>query len=179
MPRRRLPCKPGDWFSIPLDDGGMAVGMLARKGHGSICFGYFFGPRRDHPPSRSALNHLRPDDAVLVCMFGALGLLDGRWTVLGPLPGWSKDAWPLPDFGRIDDPPGARAWRARYAEEDLRMIANDEVTIAEARQLPRDSLFGTGAVEIALSVLLEATNCTDCLSRCRTGDTSTHSARVR
>jgi hypothetical protein len=120
-----------------------------------VVLGYFFRPRRDARPAMDQVGELRAADAVEVALFGDLGLIEGRWTVIGSLPGWEPEKWPIPDFGRIDAVSGKRAWRARYRDPDLKLLSDEEIDVCEARTLPKDGLMGVGAVERWLSHLLE------------------------
>ncbi|MGH9822314.1 MAG: Imm26 family immunity protein [Blastocatellia bacterium] len=50
--KRKLPYVEGDWFAVPLDDQGYALGMIARaRPRGRMLFGYFIGPRRREAPA--------------------------------------------------------------------------------------------------------------------------------
>ena len=60
----------GDWFAVPLREGGFAAGVVARANPKAVLLGYFFGPRRAAVPSVEEVSRLRPDDAVLVGKFG-------------------------------------------------------------------------------------------------------------
>jgi len=154
MPKKKLPYKPGDLFAVPLRCGGFAVGLTARiDGKGTV-LGYFFGPRRDEPPTTDDVRELLARDSIEVAMFGDLGLIEGRWPVIAPLPRWDPARWPVPDFGRIDVVTGKRAWRVRYQDPSLKWLSDEACDIGEARALPRDGLMGAGAVEKWLSHLL-------------------------
>ena len=45
--------------------------------------GFFFGPTRNSLPDQSEIPGLAPGDAEAVMRFGALGLIDGSWPVVG------------------------------------------------------------------------------------------------
>lgn len=154
MPRRKLNYREGDWFALPLRDGGWALGLAARiDGRGAV-IGYFFGPRLPTLPGEVATADRRPEDAVFVASFGDLGLLDGSWKVICHHRPWEREAWPLPTFARQDVLSGA--WTCvQYSDEDLtvpiREYACDDET---ARRLPEDGAWGAGAVERRLTGLL-------------------------
>jgi hypothetical protein len=95
----------GDWFAVPLREGGFAVGVIARAmpHKEGILLGYFFGPRRDDVPTLDELKSLSASDAVLVDRFGHLGLVRGTWPLLGRIDGWDRGAWPTPAFGRFEE----------------------------------------------------------------------------
>lgn len=101
-PRPRPNFREGDWFAVPLDGGGIAVGLVARyrKGYAPGLFTYFFGPRRPAVPSPGDLRALRPGDAIHACITSYLGLMNGEWVVIGRDDAWEPEQWPLPDFAR-------------------------------------------------------------------------------
>ena len=155
MSRKKLPYRPGDLFAVPLRCGGFAAGVAARADGRGTVLGYFFGPRRDDLPMPNDVGELRGEDSIEIAIFGDLGMIEGRWPVIGPLPGWKSENWPVPDFGRIDAVSGNRAWRVRYQDPDLKWLSEEEITVSEASALPRDRLMGAGAVERWLSHLLD------------------------
>lgn len=58
MPRRKLNYGEGDWLAVPVRDGGLAVGVVARMdGKGGVV-GYFFGPRRNDVPALEDVDEL-------------------------------------------------------------------------------------------------------------------------
>jgi hypothetical protein len=88
--------REGDWFAVPLRDGGFAVGLVARANPGVVLLGYFFGPMRSEVPKLEDLAGLQPGDAVLIGMFGHLAIVQGKWPLLGRLDGWDRRDWPTP-----------------------------------------------------------------------------------
>ena len=150
----RYPAKisEGDWYAIPLRNGGYGVGIVARKGEGRILFGYFFGPRRPQPPVLEDVRQLRAEDALFCKMFGDLGIHNGEWPFVGRLETWSRDDWPFPLFSRIEDESRGIAWIVSYDENDLTRTGTERrCTLEEARRLPSSALAGYGAVEIVLT----------------------------
>jgi Immunity protein 26 len=146
----------GDWFTVPLREGGFAVGVIARAmpGKKGILLGYFFGPRREHVPQLTELSVLSASDAVLVARFGDLGLIEGTWPLLGPIDGWDRNAWPIPAFGRLQELTG-RALKLIYDDNDPSWpISEKRIDSQELADLSTDDLFGAGAVEIALTDLV-------------------------
>jgi hypothetical protein len=151
---KRVPYDEGTWFAVPLRAGGYAVGLVARKSPEGVLLGYFFGPRRDLVPSLSDLETLRPEETVLIRLFGDLGLLEGEWPIIGQSPTWDRRSWPLPQFGRIEEFTG-RALRVEYDEENLaRTVRETPATREEVEGLPLDGMSGYGALEKRLTRLL-------------------------
>lgn len=144
----------GTVFLVPLRVGGYSRGILARKDSGgNILFGYFFAPRIE-TTSEVPFNDLSPRDALLRIRFGALGLRDGTWPILGRLPDWKRSDWGMPDFIRRD-PLGIKKPRLiRYADGNTNLVEVDDV-LEEDPGLQTDSLYGSGSVEITLTLLCE------------------------
>lgn len=148
--------REGDWFAVPLREGGFASGIIAcatprREG---ILIGYFFGPRRAVIPALQDLAGLSASDAVLVRRFGHLGLLRGTWPLLGKLDDWERDAWPTPDFGRFEELTG-RSFKVIYDDADPNKLIREEIVDSyDLASLAKDGLLGAGAVGKVLTGLL-------------------------
>ena len=81
--------------------------MERADGRGTV-LGYFFGPILPSLPTTPI--ELRAGDAGYVTLFGHLGLLDGTWAVIGPLPRFDREQWPVPAFGNRDALVGSVGW---------------------------------------------------------------------
>lgn len=155
-PPVKINFQEGDWFAVPLCDGGYAVGLVSRyrPKYGPLVFGYFFGPKRTDIPRLEELEGLTPADAIYVAKFGYLGLVGGRWPILGQTGKWDSAVWPLPGlywgpsrderFGIVND----------LSEEDLSHLGDRLLPIEEAQKLPESGSAGDGFVEICLTDLL-------------------------
>ena len=144
----------GDWFAVPLRAGGYGVGLLTRANRQGVLLGYFFGPRRGHLPSLEELDQLSPDDACLAGKFGHLGLVTGKWQILGRLPSWDRASWPVPVFARHEELTG-RWMSVTYDDSDPSKIVDQRQVSADfARGKPRDGLMGPGYVERLLTQML-------------------------
>ena len=121
----------GDWFAVPLGQGGYALGIIARTSQLGVLLGYFFGPRRTELPTLDDVTGLRPDAAVWITRFTDHGLRGRRrsgilWPILGRLADWDRSTWPLPVFARLDSRTG-HAFRVYYGGDDdqLTVVVND------------------------------------------------------
>ena len=152
---KRPTVREGDVFAVPLREGGYAVGVVARKDTGGILFGYFFGPRRESVPTLEDVQGLSPNEAVLVEIFGHLGLRDRTWPILGAMKPWNREAWPIPEFCRTQSLTG-RTWRVTYGDDLATPVREERCTAEVASTLRPDRLAGAGAVEIGLTKLLRS-----------------------
>ncbi len=67
----------GDWFAVPLRNGGYALGVVARRdGRGGI-IGYFFGQKYSAPPSLDEVTSKTATDAILVSILRATSTSKG------------------------------------------------------------------------------------------------------
>lgn len=140
----------GDWLSVPLNNGGYALGLIARRNRRSskILFGYFFGQFFHDLPSLDDAQRLSACDAILICMFGDLGLYDGTWKVIGRLSHWERSSWPMPAFVRVQAISGT-CYKVIYDENDPRRVISETVCDpSEVGKYPDDGLSGRGAVQI-------------------------------
>jgi hypothetical protein len=147
--------REGDWFAIPLRDGGYGLGVVARKGKGGVLLGYFFGPRRDAVPTLDDAKHLSPSETVLIEIFGDLSLRDRTWPLLGQLTSWRREIWTIPRFSRTE-PLSGRAWIVVYGDDPRTRLREEPCSLEVASKLRPDGLSGSGAVEIQLTELLRA-----------------------
>lgn len=150
--RRPTPLIEGHVIAVPLREGGWAVGVLARADRRGVGLGYFMPKRYTEPPEVASLIATSHDDAVLICLFGDAALGRGDWVDLGLLPEWHRGEWPVPPFVRRDLVRGLVI--VRYDEQDLVTPSSEvQASDVETTALPRDDLFGSGAVELVLTAL--------------------------
>jgi len=156
MGRKKLPYKEGDWFAVPLRDGGYALGMAARvDGEGGV-IGYFFRPKYETLPTSDDIGNRRPEDAVFIANFGDLGFLEGTWKVVRSSVGWDRNKWPMPSFLRVDCITG-KAILVEYSENNLvHEVKNTPIDPISTHGLPEDGMWGSGAIEIHLTNLLSS-----------------------
>ncbi len=150
---KKLSYSEGSVILVPLRKGGFARGVVVRVApNGKALLGYFFAPHLDSSDA-ALLDDLDPAKAVLRVRFGALGLLNGEWRVLGKVPNWNRTEWPMPDFVRRDPLGVLKPRLVRHSDVDpLRVEA--EYIINDDAGLTTDSMYGYGAVEIELTKLL-------------------------
>jgi hypothetical protein len=151
--RRKLNYEEGTCFALPLRDGGWARGVVSRTSKRGPTYGYFFGPRLSALDD-AKVDGLEPTRAVLVGKFGDPGLLEGMWPILGSVPEWNRDQWPMPPLIRVDEIE-QRAWLAWYDDKTFECLRDEEVDPALASRFPKDGLMGYVAAEIVVNKLLK------------------------
>jgi hypothetical protein len=166
--------REGDWFAVPLGQGGYALGVVARTSTMGVLLGYFFAPRRAELPTLEDVSTLAAEKAIWITRLDDRGLRgrsqSGReWPIIGRLADWDRKAWPMPVFGRIDEQ-ARRAFRVFYADNNpdsrprweqvpsdaphgLREISGRTMNVIE--KLPRDGMVGADHAEKWLDRLLE------------------------
>jgi hypothetical protein len=151
-PSKRI--QEGTWFAVPLRSGGFVPGLAARtSAKPGIILAYFFGPPLDKVPTLDQVDRLRAHAASRVLLVGDLGLIQGRWPIIGAARDWHREEWPFPFFVRKDEL-SRRAWRVRYSDTDAgKVVAEDPIDYGST--LERDALMGAGAAEVVLSKLAE------------------------
>ena len=151
MPARKRPYAEGDLFAVPLPDGGYGVGLAARTSKTAAILGYFFDRRFHQPPTTRELADLSHDNVII-------GLMNGSWPVIGPLPGWRRENWPSPDFGRPQHslgPDPCIYFRVQYDDNDPAVwLGEIRISGDEFERLPEDGGAGHGWIEERLSALL-------------------------
>ncbi|MBK6323235.1 MAG: hypothetical protein IPF38_13960 [Burkholderiales bacterium] len=149
--KKKLVVLTGSVFLIPLATGGFGIGVLMRAdGKGRAC-GAFFGPRVSGS-SDVEISDLRLENAVLVCRFGDYGLHTQRWPVVGSIPNWRANPWPVSKFFRRHGNPEL-CFVSEY-DEKLDLLSEQVLPAREVAGLPEDAQFGSGVVEAKLDKLL-------------------------
>ena len=154
MSGRNLPYDAGSVFAVPLPSGAFAIGVVALTNDKGLILGYFFGPPQPDVESVGGqIAVLCADKADYVARAGDLGLIEGKWPVVGEIPKWNQVEWPLPEF-RFVDPLFHKSYRTIYERVDdtgRRVPA----AVEEIASLPEDGVAGAGFVEKRLGRLLE------------------------
>ncbi len=151
----RVKYSEGDWFAVPLREGGFGAGVVARANPKGVLLGYFFGPKRAEAPGLSEVSSLGAADAVLIGTFGHLGLSQGKWPILGRLDDWDRAEWPMPVLVRYEELTG-RSFKVFYDDDDPnKLVREEQIAPGVDEQGPTDGLMGAGYVEKALTSLLQ------------------------
>jgi Immunity protein 26 len=145
--------KEGTCFIVPLQNGQFARGIASRVDGEAGAMGYFFGPPLKNAKDAVFDTSIRPKNTVLTGRFSILGMLLGEWPILGTLPGWNREEWPLPLFYREISGVGTK-YLTKYTE-DLKVIGEYKLTTTEMPDnVCDDGSMGYGYVEAVLTMRL-------------------------
>ena len=158
MTRKKIYINEGQWFAVPLRNGGYALGVVVRGNSKSVCLGYFFGPRYEKPPNDEIIWMKKAEDAILITQFGDQGLTNSSWPLIQTTRPFSREEWPIPKFG-VEIPFSAGKGFVREYEfndsGEWRLLRETLVDAKDVMGMPSDSLKGGGSVEVTLTKLLE------------------------
>lgn len=111
----------GTVFLVPLEDGISAVGVVIRSsGRKGVVMGLFF--RQEDLP----VSELKKEKSIFTTLFGDSKLASGSWPVIGQIPEWSPDTWPVPWLPRIDPYITKTAWRVKCGEDNASEFGDEE-----------------------------------------------------
>lgn len=154
---KRIKYTEGQWFAVPLRGGNFGIGIIVRGQYSTRGgLGYFFGPEYAvNPTGKDTLNK-KPENALLVCLFGDLGIISGEWPLILSGKPFLREEWPVPFFHKILPFPEKSAVIVEYGQNyngvgtlpirEIKVDISDKILC-----LPEDGLFGSGAVEIELT----------------------------
>lgn len=155
--------KEGQWFAVPLQDGGFALGLLARANPKTkIALGYFFGRKFCNLPNIEDVRTFAPSDAILIARFGDQGIIDGKWPILGSDDAFRRQDWSVPKFARIDLLNSERGILIEYDSEGewtAQPIRETPCIASVLTGLPFDGMLGSVAMEAKLSHVLAGIQC--------------------
>ncbi len=148
--------KEGTVVAIPTEPSGWVLGIYVRTKKGrsaSAPFGYFFGRVYKDIPSASEITELRPEHSILQCKFGDLGLVEGRWKIIGSIEPWDRTNWPMPPLMIPADPKQFLNYDqlVRYDEDNPSRELFRESHPAGTLRLPLAAMPGSTALERKLS----------------------------
>ncbi len=158
MVRKKIYVNEGQWFAVPLRNGGYALGVIVRGDNKSVCLGYFFGPKYEKPPVDEDVLKKKPEDAILITRFGDQGLKNSSWPLIQTPRPFSREEWPIPKFCVEVPFSPDKAFVREYEFRDSgewRLIREYLVDAKTVMGMPSDSLKGGGSVEVTLTKLLE------------------------
>lgn len=152
---KRCRYQSGDIFAMPLDNGQYCIGVIARggeRGRAGIV-AYLFPFLFDKVPALIDLTELVPGRAKRSMLASSLYLKDGRWPILGRVPDWNPERWPIPDFAELSSS-GVPLRRVRYSERDLVTVIGEWPLTTDDVSLSDSDLYGARAAEIRMTIEL-------------------------
>jgi hypothetical protein len=148
--------REGAWYAVPLDSGGWGLVLVARYNKKAAPLGYFFGPKRRELTDIS-VEHLGPDDAVAIRIFGHRGIIDGSWPLVQAAPPfWDRKDWPVPPLLReavSDDE--KYEWVVQYDDEVVDTIKEQRVKAGTVKGLNPNAMPGYLSMQTKLTNILD------------------------
>ena len=120
MRKKRIKCREGDGFAVPLRIGGYCVGLVARTNNKGLVYGYFFAPRY-LTVADIDVTMIVQTSIVYRGKFGDLGINEGQWPLIGSLPNWTPRDWLFPPLVRVDELT-ERAWLSHYDDKTFECL---------------------------------------------------------
>lgn len=134
---KRLKYEEGDVFAVPLQQGGFVLGVVARIDRSFGFIGYFYPTVWSTIPETTEGLELSPEQAKWVKQVGHRGIKEGRWKIIGRVPGWSRETWPNPEFFRSPWP-GAHCKLKYHDDQHWKDLYLIRIRPEEATDLPED-----------------------------------------
>lgn len=125
--RKRIRCPEGSCIAIPLVNGRFARVVVARVSSTRYLVSYCFAPSFPNVPPLYLYECLEPKDVLCAWKISSVGVADGDWPVLGILPRWRREDWPVPRFAFTDPLSGARYLRTYDDRDPSIQIAQERV----------------------------------------------------
>ena len=151
MRKRKINCKEGDVFVVPLKQGGYGIGLVARE-HKTITLGYFFKKKYSSVPEEVDVAGINKWEIALIGKFSTMGIENGEWPLLKTAFIFNREQWPIPVL-KMQHPITEKYFAVIYDDT----LINEErhlITEAEAEKLFSHGLYGYGALEKKLSSIL-------------------------
>ncbi len=160
MVKKQITYAEGQWFALPLLNGGYSLGLIIRGSYKTkAVLGYFWGPKYVNIPNDINIKEKSKNDAILVAWFGDLGIVNGRWPLINSTRTFSRIDWPVPYFSRNSPLTPGKGFLVEYDQQEPIFgapIRETLLNISELKDLPIDQLSGYGVIEIKISKLLHA-----------------------
>lgn len=133
-------------------NGGYALGLIARHYKHSTLF-YFFKGKYINRIEEIPIESIEKDNILWVKLGGDGAFMKNAWPILGKLPEWDRDDWPIPTFKTKDILSGFPI--VIYLDENLEEVSRKRVTEEEASLIKwKNGIAGTVYIEEELTELL-------------------------
>ncbi len=150
----------GQWFLVPLFNGGYALGVIVRGDsttHGGL--GYFFGPKLVEIPDETIIWSKKAEDAIFIGWFSDIGIKKGEWLLIPSSKLFSRKDWPVPVFRKIDLINPERCYKVIYDQDvagsgEKKTYSMERAKPEEIKNLLDDGVYGYKALQIVLTELL-------------------------
>lgn len=96
MSKKKRIISEGDLFTVPLENGKYAIGLVAALAKNTF-LAYYFNDVLDSNLI-SNFRHLDNRQVALIQMVSILGLTSGKWQIIGKSDSFNSSDWPIPRF---------------------------------------------------------------------------------
>ena len=139
----------GKIFTIPLENNGFSVGLIARQNK-NIALGYFFDKYYKKCPLSISECLINKNHICLIGLFGILGITKKEWKIVDNLPFFNKNDWKIPEFEMQDPLLEKVYWKIKY-NDDLDEENRIKINEKEAKYLWSYGIHGYGIIEEILN----------------------------
>lgn len=124
---KRIRCTEGQCIAMPLTNGRFARFVVARRTSTGYLLSYCFPPSFPSIPVLADFEQLKASEALCVWKISDVGVVDSLWPVVGTMPNWHREEWPVPKFAFTDPLTGRKYLRTFDDNDPRKLIAQDRV----------------------------------------------------
>jgi Immunity protein 26 len=143
----------GDLIALPIENK-FAIGLVVRINNDKIPLGNFYGKLFSTIPE--SIDELKIDFAkpILIKEFGSQGLRDGTWKIIGTLPNFKKQDFPVPVFYTHTKPFKPQLVYFDDNMNEIKRISIEESEAVKYTDYPETGLSGSGFIEKRLERII-------------------------
>nr|WP_314289629.1 Imm26 family immunity protein [uncultured Capnocytophaga sp.] len=139
----------GKVIGIALNNNLFLTGLITRQNK-DILLGYFFKEMYENLPN---ITEWKPSEVCLICLFGALGIKNKSWKIIGDLPSWNRQEWEVPIL-KQRDPINDSVYYAIVYDDNIVSSKKYCISEEESEKYYRYGIYGYKAVENVLGNIL-------------------------
>jgi hypothetical protein len=159
MARIKRP-EEGDLIALPIENHYL-IGLVSRINDDKIPLGYFYHHIFTELPKSIEDVSIDFQKPILIKEFGSQGFRDGTWKILGSMPNFKRDNFPVPLFFHHTKPFKPVLVYFDDSMNEVRRLTIEEIEVDNYKDFPQTGLGGSGFIEKRLKRLIteKATHC--------------------